>query len=122
MSEEYKNTISKLTAYNSEGYKVYTSLLQVENKQTPRIVCKSNPYTISNIRMWVAVNAPKIELLSNEYNGSGDLLLWKLKDSDLPPFKRSWSNFVNSSRTHPQLARAEGNSKKILNRVIIDKV
>jgi len=111
-NEEYKTLSSNLKAYNSDGYKVYTSLDSVEQGKIPKIISAKNPYTIENIKLWLIRNAPNIELLSKEYVGSGINLIFVLKNSNLPPFERNWSNF-RRNQEHPIISLINKNNDRM---------
>lgn len=101
--ETYKGNNKKMLCYTKDGYKVMARYDSVKNGNMPEIFSKNNPYTIDNIKLWLEKNDPDYELLSNEFKGSKEKLLWKKKNSDLPPFEVSWGNFYFHGHRSPHL-------------------
>lgn len=102
--EDYQNIHTPLVAVDKEGYKTLlaTSSVSSGNKSFRRFY-KNNPFTIDNIKLWVKLNDPEYELISNEYNGSGEKLEWRITSRpDLPTFFTSWHMFLGGNR-HPLL-------------------
>lgn len=67
----YINNRTKMTAIDKNGYKYYFTLENLIFAKAARMVDKSNPYSIENIKLWLKNNDLPYELLSTEYNGNG---------------------------------------------------
>jgi len=92
LGEEYKNKKTKIDIIDMEGYLYSVRLSDLLKEHIPNKFDRSNPYTIQNIKLWCNINNKLFELISNEYNGSDNLLQWKcLKDGCNEIFKMRWS-------------------------------
>jgi hypothetical protein len=90
--DEYKNNKQKLLLETKEGYKLISSFDRLR-KSNPNIFDPSNPYTITNIKLWLKLNNKEVELLSNKYENNHKLLQWKcLKNDCKEVFSMSWNN------------------------------
>lgn len=67
----YINNNTKMTAVDKDGYKYYFTLSNLKYAKSARMVDKSNPYSIDNIKLWLKNHDIPYELLSTEYNGNG---------------------------------------------------
>ena len=109
----YKNTKTKIDCYDKFGYLYCIPLMNLEMIKQFAKFEKANPHTISNIKLWLKINAPDYELLSDKYEGNEGKLLFKLKSRpDLKPYETTWHNFFAGKR-HPQLAKETlGNNRR----------
>lgn len=60
-----------MTAVDKDGYKYYFTLSNLKYAKSARMVDKSNPYSIDNIKLWLKNHDIPYELFSTEYNGNG---------------------------------------------------
>lgn len=96
LDNKYKNSSTKMTCIDAEGYKYYCSLDSLRNSGGSRKFSKTNPYTIENIKLWIELNKRTDILLSDEFLGNGS----KDKNQKLSficknghNFKISWSDY-----------------------------
>ncbi|PAV30314.1 hypothetical protein CIL05_07540 [Virgibacillus profundi] len=112
----YKNTKTKFTAIDKDGYKVFMTVNSAKNSKGYRKFDKSNPYTIDNIKLWLILNDPDYELLSTEYCGTDEKYTWRMiSRPDLEPFRTTWTDFKSDGNRHPDLGRqrsADGKRRK----------
>ena len=95
LDKNYKRAGQKLLALNNEGYKVVISYNKLSQGRVPKAFHINNPYTIENIRLWTYINKPQYILLSDEYKGEKEKLLWYCTDCN-EHFEYSWLDFKNS--------------------------
>jgi len=89
---DYKNSHTKFTVYDKEGYFYYTTFYQLQHLKRGKFY-KTNPYTIQNIKLWCKLNNKQFELLSDEYIGVFDKLKWRcLKETCKEEFFANWSD------------------------------
>lgn len=102
-----KNTFTRLsngfTAITKDGYYVKMNSGNLYKNQEPEIFHQCNPYTIDNIKHYIELNNIKSELLSSEYNGNTNKMLWKCSCGK--KFKKSWNNFYGGSHCCISCAR-----------------
>lgn len=96
-----------------DGYKSITNIQKIKG-HIPEIFSKNNPYTISNIRIWLTNNEPTYRLISNVFTGARDNLEWG-KDG-MTNFSMSWNDFKSGQR-HPLLKGARISQKLRLKKV-----
>lgn len=77
ISKEYKNAQQKLIIKDNDGYTYFNSLSSIKQHNSMEKFCKSNPYTISNIKLWIKLNNKSFELISDEYKDSRQNLIFK---------------------------------------------
>lgn len=103
---EYKNSKSKISVKDLEGYK-YESNLSHLMKSRPDKVHQSNPYSIENISLYLDINNYDISLVSIVYeNNTSDLIFKCGKHGD---FTSNWNkinggsgcNFCAGKAVHP---------------------
>lgn len=111
--DSYVNTLSYISAINSDGYKIYSKYSNFINKGfKSSFFNKNNPYTIDNIKTWLSYNNPTIELMSDVYINSNQKLKCKCKiDGNI--FYMAWTKIKqkhgcmecvarkNKGSTHP---------------------
>lgn len=99
LDDIYVNNNTKMTAIDEDGYKYYFTLTNLKFAKAARMVDKSNPYSIENIKLWLKNNNLPYELLSTEYNGNGSkdrkncLLKFCCKNGHI--FYRTWSDICD---------------------------
>lgn len=96
LDDAYVNNRTKMTAADEDGYKYYFTLDNLKFAKAARMVDKSNPYSIENIKLWLENNDLPYKLLSTEYKGNGsknrkDCLL-KFQCENGHTFYRTWSD------------------------------
>jgi hypothetical protein len=79
LESEYKNSHSKLSLKDHNGYLYYTTLNTIKHKNyKPSMVDKSNIYSIYNIKLWCEINKKPFIIIDNEeYKNKSHLLRWK---------------------------------------------
>lgn len=96
LDDVYINGRTKMTAIDKDGYKYYFTLDNLKFAKAARMVDKSNPYSIENIKLWLKNNNVPYELLSTEYNGNGSRnrneCLLKLCCENGHIFHRTWND------------------------------
>jgi hypothetical protein len=77
------------------GY-YYKSLFDnVKHNEIPRLVGKSNPYSIQNIKIWCKLNNKPFKLLSQKYEGKNIKLQWKcLRCNCSEIFEAIWGSML----------------------------
>lgn len=112
--EIYQNIKTKFNCYDELGYRYSLSTVNVKSSNSYAKFQKRNPHTVENIKLWLKLNDPDYELLSDEYNGNEAKLEWRKKSrSDLPSFHTSWHMFYSDGNRHPLLRiEAQANSKR----------
>lgn len=110
---DYKTTRTKLDCYDNLGYKYNLPLMNIKMIKQFSKFEKTNPHTIDNIKLWLKLNAPEYELISDKYEGNENKLIFKLKSRpDLEPYEASWHSFSRGCR-HPQIAKeAYGDNRR----------
>jgi hypothetical protein len=104
--EIYKDCFTRMLCYTQEGYKLLLSYHEnIKRKKIPHFVSKYNPFTIENMKLWVKNNEPDYVILDNEYISSDFSMAWRIKNSDLPDFKMSWTDFYSIGRRHPHFSK-----------------
>ena len=93
---EYKNSDTIIYVKNKDGYICISRYRTFKNNSEPLKFHKSNPYTIQNIKLWMKTNAKGYELLSKEYKGATNKLLFKCPNGH--KFEMSWNDFKNKNR------------------------
>lgn len=105
--DKYKSNNIRLSAENSEGYKVSICYDKLKSGKTPSIFGNDNPYTMENISLWLSRNNTSIELLDEEYIDSNHKFKIKcLIHNDV--FYMSW-NCLHKGTSCPKCA-IESNS------------
>lgn len=98
---EYRIASTKTTFLTKEGYKIFTCLTQIKMGHICSYFSPKNPYAIENMKLWMLNGSPEYELLSELYKSSNDKLTFRLKNSNLPTFETTWSNFYSNGTRHP---------------------
>jgi hypothetical protein len=96
-NEVYAPHNTRMTFYDDGGYKYHISfvnlLMGFQNGCFPRMVDKSNKYSIENIKNWININNKPFRLVDGqEYGGARSPLYFKCgkcPDEELP-FKSCW--------------------------------
>lgn len=102
LDDMYINNSTKMTAIDENGYKYYFTLSNLQFAKSARMVDKSNPYSIDNIKLWMKNNDVPYTLLSTEYNGNGTKdrkkTALKLVCDKGHVFYRTWGEIKNGVR------------------------
>jgi len=88
---DYKNWTTKLVVKDYEGY-IYSILPQgIIRNYIPRIVDMANDCSIQNLKLWLIKNNKNFILLSSEYNGCENKLLFKcINENCRESFYMNW--------------------------------
>lgn len=99
LDDIYVNNNTKMTGIDDDGYKYYFTLSNIQFAKSARMVDKSNPYSIENIKLWLKKHNLHYELLSTEYKGNGSKnrneCLLELRCSNGHVVYRTWQD-INS--------------------------
>ena len=93
---KYINNKTKLFLYDEEGYICSSTWNKFQQECTPSKFCKSNPYTIQNIKRFIELNATGYEIISTEYKNNNTQLLFRCPEGH--EFNMSWSHFQQGRR------------------------
>jgi DNA-directed RNA polymerase subunit RPC12/RpoP len=77
VEDSYTGVKQRLTAVDSEGYKIKVSYNSLKASGGVELFSKANPYTIFNIHKYIILNKLGCELLSKAYSDSRDKLIFK---------------------------------------------
>ena len=114
----YINNNTKMTAVDKDGYKYYFTLSNLKYAKSARMVDKSNPYSIDNIKLWLKNHDIPYELLSTEYNGNGsknrNKQLLKLRCDNGHIFYRTWNDIRTDGVRCEDCARRYVNKEQFL--------
>lgn len=90
---EYNNRRSNMTCIDENGYKFVTNYNRLKNDRFPRIVDKTNPYSMYNINLYITNNKSNIELIEGQqYKSAKSKLKFKCLIHDCI-FEMNWNNF-----------------------------
>lgn len=95
LEETFTSFSNKFAAITSDGYKIIINKNNIYMDNEPEIFYKGNPYTIENIKHYLLLNNIDLKLLSKEYNGNADELLWECKCGKI--FDRCWNRVLSGS-------------------------
>lgn len=82
----------KFTALNDRGYLVYMEARQIEKGFKPKVVSKTNPHSIHNIKLWTNKNRPEFDVISTEYERADKPLKFICKECGYK-LSTSWRRF-----------------------------
>ena len=88
ISKEYLNNARKLILKDITGYYYVIRWADLLKRYKPRFVCKSNPYSINNIKLFLYINNSNLTLLSEVYKG--DEIDLKLCDNEGYFYSSPW--------------------------------
>ena len=119
------NYISSLkngvTAINREGYKVTLYRDNIFKNKVPEIIHKRNPYSIENIKLFLRINNIDLELLSTEYTGNTDNMIWKCHCGKT--FSSNWASIKNGKKSCTECSRKEkGINSRVDNNLILTEI
>lgn len=88
--EEYKGCKYSHYFMNKDGYIVKTNLYNIKEGVNPNdtIFDVSNKYSIDNMKHYLSINQPNIELISNEYCGAKEYYKFKCSCGNI--FSTTW--------------------------------
>ena len=89
----FEDNHSKLTFIdNNNGYLYFQSWNSMQLLKFPRLVHKSNPYSIQNIILWCKLNNKPFKLLSDTYETNYKNLKWKCLNKECGEiFNATWT-------------------------------
>lgn len=90
INTEFLGVNKNLLLITKEGYKINTTWTGISKLQLNSMFSVCNPYTIENIKLYIKLNNIKYELLSTEYNGNDQTLLFECKSHG--EFESTWDN------------------------------
>jgi len=90
---------NKFKTRTKEGYFVYPNICSLRENKQPLKFSTSNSDTIYNINLWIKLNDNKFELISKEYKGKENELIWQCKNIKC---KRYNKDFIKSWDTVKQ--------------------
>ncbi len=92
VSGNYKNSRSKITVKDNIGYLYCLSIDNIKHFK-PSPFHTKNPYTISNIKIWLEKSCIPIKIISDLYLGSHKNLKWQCLNSKCDEvFEACWAN------------------------------
>lgn len=118
LDDVYINNNTKMTAVDKDGYKYYFTLSNLKYAKSSRMVDKSNPYSIDNIKLFMKNNNLPYELLSTEYNGNGSknrekyLLKFRCKNNHI--FFRTWNDICQGNMRCEECRRRFNNHEQFV--------
>lgn len=92
---EYKNRNSKIVVEDKDGFKGLALISTLMQGADTKFFFSKNPYTIENIKNWVAENT-NYELLSTEYKDAHKPLKFRCKEHG--KFELSWNKMFQGRR------------------------
>lgn len=94
---EVKTSGDKVHCKTAEGYDVLALPSSIMRRNdTPEPFAKYNPYTLSNIRKWLVLNDIPLELISEEYKGATEKMLWKCSCGE--EFETTWAIILGGKK------------------------
>ena len=91
---EVGNSTDKITVKDKEGYLYYSSMMNLSKTGRIRPFDKSNPYTIKNIKTFLANNYSGTEVLETDFISNSYNMKWKCSCGNV--FIRRWNNMLAS--------------------------
>lgn len=111
LDEEYINISLKLNVKDIYGYKYYIPYNNLkQSNYNPKKFCKTNIYTIENIKNYIKINKINCELLSTEYINNSNKLLFKCQECD-NEFRMNWNHFLRGQRC-PKCGKKKSSEKQ----------
>lgn len=95
---EYKNTRSKISLIDCEGYKYLNTIDYMRDINKLDRFSNKNPYTIENIKLWLKLHNYNNKLLSTEYVNSSSRLEFTCEDCK-GTYLISFLDLKNKNRT-----------------------
>jgi hypothetical protein len=109
--ETYKNWNTPIGVITKEGYKARMNIGNIKKGCNPAIVHKLNPYSYENIKLWIKINAPEYELVSDSYKSNNEELEFKHKSNSYPSFFKTWTEFTIRPQ-HPLIGYEKRDKKR----------
>ena len=94
VKDTFINFSKKFLVVDDLGYYFYMSADNIRRNRNPKIFEVRNPFTIQNIRNYLKINNIKTKLLSNQYFGNNELMLWQCECGEC--FEKTWNDFQRS--------------------------
>ena len=98
LKDLYINTSARLYCVDSRGYEYLVSLSDLRGDRTPMFVWKGNPYSIANIKRYLASEGSSLELLSDVFYGNDKKLLFKCECG--AEFETSWGTIYSTKKRY----------------------
>jgi hypothetical protein len=96
LSNKYNRTQENLILQDKNMYLYFCKLGNLKSGKIPRLVDKTNPYSIENINLWCELNGKNFILISNIYDGNNKNLKWKcLKENCGEEFYSTWGSIIS---------------------------
>lgn len=95
IKESFSRVTNGFAAIDKNGYYVKMNRDNLFKATEPEIFHQCNPYTIKNIKHFITINNIESKLLSSNYKGNTNKMLWECKCGN--KFKKSWRNFYSGS-------------------------
>jgi hypothetical protein len=93
LSSSYRHQHELLDIMDKEGYKYKADFCQIKQSGKLLRFYETNPYTIDNINNYIKQNKLEVKLLSKEYLGSNELMLWECSCGEY--FESSWERVLS---------------------------
>lgn len=77
LESEFRGAIKKHRFIGKDGYLYFNTLSSLNEGKIPKTFATTNPFTIDNIKTWLLKNDIGYELLTSEYKGAEEKMLWK---------------------------------------------
>lgn len=101
--ESFKYYTKKFVVKDSNGYKFIMTDDNVRLNKRPKTFAIANPFTIENINNYIRINGICTNLLSKNYSGNAEKMLWQCVCGE--KFERSWANFRLGATSCPKCSR-----------------
>jgi hypothetical protein len=107
---------------DSQGYYYTPIMTNLLKNRVPKMVDKSNPYSIDNIKQWCINNKKPFILLSEEYVNAKTPLLWQcLKEDCCEKFEMTWDVIRKDAEcTMCTYYKGESRIKLVLNQLYVN--
>lgn len=96
----YQSCDISIAVENQEGYKANILYDYLVRNGKPSYFNSSNPFTISNIKLWVSINDKSFSLESNTYIDNENDLTWKCKKCN-EEWGAPWNRIYNTGTECP---------------------
>jgi len=117
LTNKYINSDEKIIIKDKNGYMYSMLLSNLKGEQGTKIVHKSNPFSIDNIKLWCKINQKDFIVLSDKYEAKNIKLKWKcLKDGCKEIFYAYWYDIYNDKEcVYCSIPKGEKKIKELFN-------
>jgi hypothetical protein len=106
LSKEYVKNNSFLLCKDKEGYYYFSQYVNLIKGVASSRFCKTNPYTIQNIKSWCKLNNKPFELVSDTYINAKENMMWKCsKEGCGEIFEFNWNTISQKEKECPYCSR-----------------